>query len=49
MSLVEPSPPVCGALGCTADAEAIIDHPKHGQRAVCGGHATGYEVVRRVR
>lgn len=38
----------CGALGCGADADAVIDHPTHGERTVCEGHINGHEVVRRV-
>jgi len=48
MAQTAKSPLVCGALGCTADAEVIAKHPKHGQRALCGGHATGLEVIRDV-
>jgi len=35
----------CGCLGCRADAVAVIRHPKHGQRTVCGAHIDGYDVV----
>lgn len=40
--------PFCGALGCAASAAVVIDHPKHGQRTVCGACAEGHEVVRHV-
>ena len=35
----------CGCLGCRADAVAVIRHPEHGQRTVCGAHIDGYDVV----
>ncbi|GAB3669500.1 hypothetical protein [Halopiger thermotolerans] len=38
--------PFCGALGCTDEAEYVIDHPEHGERTVCSGHAGDYEVIR---
>lgn len=37
---------VCGALGCSADADVVIAHPKHGERVVCGDCSDGHEVVR---
>ncbi|WP_175480068.1 hypothetical protein [Natrinema salaciae] len=40
--------PFCGSLGCTDDADVVIDHPKHGELTVCDCCATGYMVVRRV-
>ncbi|WP_169924317.1 hypothetical protein [Natrinema ejinorense] len=40
--------PFCGALGCTDNADAVIDHPKHGELTVCNECATGYVVIRRV-
>lgn len=40
--------PTCGCLGCHEDADAVIDHPKHGERTVCEDHINGHEVVRRV-
>ena len=35
----------CGCLGCRDPAVAVIRHPKHGQRTVCGAHINGYDVV----
>ena len=35
----------CGCLSCTDDAVAVIDHPKHGHRTVCGAHIDGHDVV----
>lgn len=40
--------PFCGTLGCTDDADVVIDHPEHGERTVCEEHTGGYEVIRRV-
>ncbi|WP_435552776.1 hypothetical protein [Natrinema sp. CGMCC1.2065] len=40
--------PFCGALGCTEDAEYVIDHPKHGELTVCSGCVGDYEVIRLV-
>lgn len=40
--------PWCGCGGCSEEADAFIDHPKHGTRAVCEDHINGYEVIRRV-
>lgn len=40
--------PVCGCLGCHDPAQAVIDHPRHGERVVCDHHAKGHEVIRRV-
>ncbi|WP_162989874.1 hypothetical protein [Natronorubrum halophilum] len=37
--------PFCGALGCTDDADVVIDHPKHGPRTVCDACSVGYEVL----
>ena len=37
--------PFCGCAGCTESAIAIVDHPEHGERAVCTEHAAGMEVV----
>ncbi|WP_114576685.1 hypothetical protein [Saliphagus sp. LR7] len=37
--------PFCGSMGCRTEAEAIIDHPDHGERVVCAGCADGHEVV----
>lgn len=37
--------PVCGCMGCSEPAEAMIDHPEHGTRTVCADHADGYEVI----
>ncbi|WP_195892439.1 hypothetical protein [Halopiger goleimassiliensis] len=37
--------PFCGALGCTEDADVVINHPEHGRRTVCENHAEGHEVV----
>jgi hypothetical protein len=37
--------PVCGCLGCTEPATAVINHPDHGRRVACDDCATGYEVV----
>lgn len=37
--------PFCGSMGCRADADAIIDHPDHGERGVCAECADGHEVV----
>jgi hypothetical protein len=42
---MSPSTRVCGCLGCRSDAVAVIDHPDHGQRTVCGSHIDGYDVV----
>ncbi|WP_226040869.1 hypothetical protein [Natrinema sp. DC36] len=42
------SGPTCGALGCTDPADVAIDHPKHGERIVCGGCTGGYPVIRHV-
>lgn len=39
--------PGCGALGCSADADVVIDHPEHGERTVCRDHARDYRVIRR--
>jgi hypothetical protein len=39
---------MCGALGCTDVADVVIDHPKHGERIVCGGCTGGYPVIRHV-
>lgn len=36
---------VCVCLGCRDDAVAVIDHPKHGKRTVCGDDINGYDVV----
>ena len=46
--LDEPEPDACDCLGCTNDADVVIDHPEKGERTVCDTHATGYEVVRHV-
>ena len=40
--------PVCGALGCSDDAEVVVDHPDHGERVVCADHADDLEVIRGV-
>lgn len=40
--------PGCGALGCTEEAEVVIDHPEHGERTVCDDHARDHLVVCRV-
>lgn len=48
MSVRTVTRPVCGCFGCADPAEYVIDHPKHGERAVCEGHAEGYEVLRHV-
>ena len=37
--------PVCGALGCTADADTVVDHPDHGERVVCADHAENHEAI----
>lgn len=37
--------PFCGALGCRADADVVIDHPDHGSRTVCHECAGGYDVI----
>ncbi|WP_247001103.1 hypothetical protein [Halosolutus gelatinilyticus] len=38
--------PFCGAIGCTEDADVVIDHPKHGERTVCWDYIGDYEVIR---
>lgn len=38
----------CGWLGCTDDAEHVIDHPERGEIVVCSDHANQHEVVRDV-
>lgn len=40
--------PGCACLGCHDDREVIIDHPEHGERAVCTDHANGYPVLTEV-
>jgi hypothetical protein len=40
--------PSCGALGCIAAADVVIDHPTYGPRTVCHDHAKGYPVIRHV-
>ena len=40
--------PFCGALGCTDDADVVIDHPEHGERTVCNSCADGHVVICRV-
>lgn len=37
--------PVCGVLGCGAEAEYVIEHPRHGERVVCEQCTRGYPVV----
>lgn len=37
--------PICGSLGCHADAAAVINHPQHGRRTVCQDHAEGYVMI----
>lgn len=44
----EVNQPTCGCLSCTDSADVVIDHPRHGERVVCDGHADGYEVVEEV-
>lgn len=39
------SSPICGLLGCHADATAVIHHPQHGRRTVCDGHTSDFEVI----
>ena len=34
----------CICLGCRDDAVAVIDHPEHGRRTVCGAHINGHDV-----
>ncbi|MDQ2053265.1 hypothetical protein [Halobellus sp. H-GB7] len=34
----------CGCLSCTDPAVAVIEHPKHGLRTVCGAHINGHDV-----
>lgn len=48
MNLATDAGPFCGTLGCGKDADCVIDHPEHGERTVCEGHARGYSVVRYV-
>jgi len=43
-----PDGPVCGCIGCTDPADAVVDHPEHGERTVCDDHAGDYEVIRHV-
>jgi len=35
----------CGCAGCSSNAEAVVEHPDHGERMVCGAHAQQFEVV----
>ncbi|WP_170972325.1 hypothetical protein [Natronorubrum halophilum] len=37
--------PSCGALGCTDDADVVIDHPEHEPWTVCDACSVGYEVL----
>lgn len=46
--LFETPDDVCGCLGCSGGAFAEVDHPEHGRRIVCEGHANGHEVIRYV-
>jgi hypothetical protein len=48
MSETAVSQTLCGCLGCTKSADAVVDHPDHGERTVCDGHAGDHEVIRRV-
>lgn len=41
---MSPSTRGCGCFGCRGDAVAVIDHPEHGERTVCGAHIDGYDV-----
>ncbi len=38
----------CGCSGCGDDVVAIVDHPKHGRRAVCEDHTADYPVLEEV-
>lgn len=38
----------CGCSGCSGDVVAFIDHPDHGQRAVCEDHVDNYPVLQEV-
>jgi len=42
---MSPSSRGCGCLGCRDDAVAVINHPDHGRRTVCGAHIDGHEVA----
>jgi len=37
--------PVCGALGCSNDADVVVYHQSHGKRVVCSEHVDDREVV----
>lgn len=39
---------ICGCMGCTDEAHVIVQHPKHGRRAVCPDHRRDYPVVEEV-
>jgi len=43
-----PDGPTCSCLSCTEPADAVIEHPEHGERVVCEEHVRDYEVVRYV-
>lgn len=43
-----PDGPLCGCLGCSDEAAAVIDHDDHGKRTVCADHIDGHEVIERV-
>jgi hypothetical protein len=49
VSVDAPTGPICGAMGCTVDADVVIDHPEKGELVVCNGHAADHEVVRDAR
>lgn len=39
---------ICGTVGCTEGADAVIDHPVHGKRTVCDDHSGDYPVIAHV-
>jgi hypothetical protein len=48
VSVDAPTGPICGAMGCTVDADVVIDHPERGELVVCDDHAADHEVIRHV-
>lgn len=44
-SCIDVSSDCCGCLGCHEPAVVVINHPTHGRRVVCDGHADGFVVI----
>jgi hypothetical protein len=38
----------CACIGCHGSVAVVIDHPRHGRRAVCQRHAKGQTTLQEV-